>query len=81
MGLELDYLPAADFSDLSERLPGATFAPAQALLARLRQLKTPGEIDVLRKLSRIADRAITESFHAVSAGKTEMDLAAALTRG
>ncbi|RAI41510.1 M24 family metallopeptidase [Rhodoplanes roseus] len=81
IGLELDYLPAADFSDLSERLPGATFAPAQALLARLRQLKTPGEIDVLRKLSRIADRAITESFHAVSAGKTEMDLAAALTRG
>lgn len=81
IGLELDYLPAADYADLAARLPGATFAPAQGLLARLRQLKTPAEIDVLRKLSRIADRAITEAYHAVSAGKTEMDLAAALTRG
>ena len=40
------------------------------MLARLRQLKTPAEIEILRRLSRIADRAITESYHAVAAGKT-----------
>jgi Xaa-Pro dipeptidase len=81
IGMELDYLPAADFADLAALLPRAQFVPAQAMLARLRQLKTPGEIDILRKLSRIADRAITQAYAAVGAGATEMDLAAALTRG
>jgi Xaa-Pro dipeptidase len=81
IGLELDYLPAADSADLARLLPRARIAPAQALLARLRQIKTPAEIDILRALSRIADRAITEAYGAVAAGATEMDLAAALTRG
>ena len=54
---------------------------AQGLLARLRQIKTPEEIDILRRLSRIADKAITDAYHSVSAGASEMDLAAALTRG
>jgi Xaa-Pro dipeptidase len=81
IGLELDYLPAADFANLGGLLPHAQFVPVQALLARLRQIKTPHEIDTLRRLSRIADRAITEAYGAVAAGSTEMDLAAALTRG
>jgi len=62
-------------------LPQAEFIPAQALLARLRQIKTRQEIDILRRLSRIADRAIASAYGAVTAGATEMDLAGALTRG
>jgi Xaa-Pro dipeptidase len=81
IGLELDYLPAADFAELGKLLPQAYLVPAQALLARLRQLKTPQEIEILRKLSRIADRAITEAYGSVATGATEMDIAAALTRG
>ena len=81
IGIELDYLPAADFAQLNRLLPQAHFLAAQALLARLRQIKTADEIDILRKLSRIADRAITKAYGAVTAGSTEMDLAAALTRG
>src|SRR5215472_546435 len=81
IGMELDYLPAADFAELGKQLPRAHFVPAQTLLARLRQFKTPQEIEILRKLSRIADRAIVEAYGAVAAGSTEMDLAAALTSG
>jgi Xaa-Pro dipeptidase len=81
IGLEMDYLPAEDFAALGRLLPQARFAPAQALLARLRQIKTPAEIDILRPLSRIADRAIAGAYAAVTAGSTEMDIAAALTRG
>jgi Xaa-Pro aminopeptidase len=81
IGIELDYLPAGDFAALSEALPQARVAPAQALLARLREIKTPGEIDILRRLSRIADQAIAEAYRAVHVGSSEMDLAAALTRG
>jgi Xaa-Pro dipeptidase len=81
IGLEMDYLPAGDFAELSNLMPHAHFVPTQAILARLRQIKSPGEIEILRKLSRIADRSITEAYHAVTAGANEMDLAAALTRG
>jgi Xaa-Pro dipeptidase len=81
IGLEFDYLPAADLADLGARLPKARFVPIEALLARLRQIKTAEEIDILRRLSRIADRAIASAYDAVTAGSTEMDLAAALTRG
>jgi Xaa-Pro dipeptidase len=81
IGIELDYLPAGDFAELQKLLPEARFTAAQSLLARLRQIKTPAEIDILRRLSRIADKAITDAYHSVRAGASEMDLAAALTRG
>jgi Xaa-Pro aminopeptidase len=81
IGTEMDYLPAEDFAALRELLPQAYFVPAQRLLSRLREIKTPAEIDVLRRLSRIADQSITEAYHAVGAGSSEMDIAAALTRG
>jgi Xaa-Pro dipeptidase len=80
IGLELDYLPAADFAELAALRPSAKFVAAQALLARLRQIKTPDEIDLLRRLSRVADRGIASAYGAVGAGSTEMDIAAALTR-
>jgi Xaa-Pro dipeptidase len=81
IGIELDYLPAADFAVLEKLMPQAKFVAADALLARLRRVKTASEIDLLRKLSRIADGAIAGAFRAVAAGATEMDIAAALTRG
>jgi Xaa-Pro aminopeptidase len=81
IGIETDYLPAGDFTALVELLPQAGFVPAQHLLSRLREIKTPAEIEILRRLSRIADRSITDAYRAVGAGSTEMDIAAALTRG
>lgn len=80
IGLEFDYLPAGDFERLRRGLPKASFVPVEALLARLRQNKTPDELELLRRLSRISDAAIGAAFGAVRAGATEMDMAAALTR-
>jgi Xaa-Pro dipeptidase len=80
IGIELDYLPAGDFARLTKMLPNATFVGCEHLLARLRQIKTAGEIELLRRLSRIADQGITEALGAVRAGDTEMDIAGALTR-
>jgi Xaa-Pro aminopeptidase len=80
IGIETDYLPAGDFQQLEKLAPHARFEPIQALLARMRQIKTTEEIALLRRLSRLADRAITDAFGAVRAGSTEMDIAAALTR-
>ena len=81
IGIEMDYLPAGDLAALNKLLPQARFTAAQAVLARLREIKTPEEIDILRRLSRIADKAITDAYRSVRVGSNEMDLAAALTRG
>ena len=56
IGIEMDYLPAGDFTALVELLPQAGLVPAQRLLSRLREIKTPAEIEILRRLSRIADQ-------------------------
>lgn len=81
IGVELNYLPARDFGRLDALLPEADFAQIDGMLDRLRRNKTPDEIDLLRRLSRISDKAIGDAFATVSPGDTEMDLAAALTRG
>lgn len=81
IGIELDYLSAADFSTLSDYLPAAHFQAGDSLLAKLRQLKTTEEIILLRKLSLISDQAIHGALEHVSVGSTEMDIASALTRG
>lgn len=81
IGIEMDYLPAGDYARLCDALPKARFQAAEALLARLRQIKTPDELALLTRLSRISDKAIGDSYAAVRAGMTEMDIAAALTRG
>jgi Xaa-Pro aminopeptidase len=81
IGIEMDYLPAGDLAALSQLLPQARFTAAQTVLARLGEIKTPEEINILRRLSRIADKAITDAYRSVRAGSNQMDLAAALTRG
>lgn len=80
IGIEMDYLPAGDFARLRKALPEARFEPCEQILARLRQIKTPDEIALLRRLSRIADQAITDALAAVKAGDSEMDIAGHLTR-
>lgn len=80
IGVELDYLPAGDFERLKKFLPGARFVGVEKEIARLRQIKTPEEVELIHRLSRIADQAICDSFAAVKAGDTELDIAAVLTR-
>lgn len=80
VGLELDYLPAGDFGRLQANMPDVKFVGVEADIARLRQIKTLDEVELIRKLSRIADRAICDSLAAVKAGDTELDIAAVLTR-
>ena len=80
IGIEMDYLPAGDFARLQKALPHTRFERCEQILARLRQIKTPEEIVLLRRLSRIADQAITDALAAVKAGDTEMDIAGHLTR-
>jgi Xaa-Pro dipeptidase len=80
IGIEMDYLPAGDYARLKQVLPKASFAPDEAILARMRQIKTKDEVELLRRLSRIADQSITDALSAVKTGDSEMDIAAHMTR-
>ena len=80
IGIEMDYLPAGDLVRLQAALPEARFQACEQILARLRQIKIPQEIALLRRLSRIADQAITDALGAVRTGDSEMDIAGHLTR-
>jgi Xaa-Pro dipeptidase len=79
LGLETDFIPARDLERLHALLPEVRWVPAGALFNRLRMIKTPREIEHMRDLSRITDRAIGEAFASVRAGSTEMDMAGAVT--
>lgn len=78
VGIEMDYIPAATYRRLGERLPRVRWQDAAGLLARLRAVKTPAEIQVLTRLGQLAERAHYEAVSRVHAGMTEMDLAAVL---
>jgi Xaa-Pro dipeptidase len=80
IGIEAGYLSIRDHSQLVERLPEVTLVPADELLVRSRQVKTSEELALLSRLSKISDTAILDSFRAVRAGSTEMDIASTLTR-
>jgi Xaa-Pro aminopeptidase len=80
IGIEMDYLPAGDCARLAAALPSAHLKPCESILAGLRQIKTPDEITLLRRLSRIADQAITDALSAVKAGDTELDIAGHMTQ-
>jgi Xaa-Pro aminopeptidase len=80
VGIEFGYLPVRDHAELVRLLPDTRLVAADDLLARCRQVKTPGELDLLGRLSRISDEAIKTACDCVTAGSSEMDLAAALTR-
>ena len=80
IGTEMNYIFANDYIALCHALPGTRFVAADAYLDRLRQIKTPDEIELMRRLSRIADESICKALNEVSAGCTEMDIAAGLTR-
>lgn len=80
IGIETDYLPAGDFQRLRLAAPDTRFGPCQHILSRLRQIKSPEEIALLRRLSRISDQAITDAMLTVKEGDSEMDIAHQLTR-
>ncbi len=79
LGVETDYLPARDMERLARFLPAVGWVPAQDLFDEMRMVKSPREIEHLRQLSRITDRAIEHGLASVQAGDTEFDLAKAVT--
>jgi Xaa-Pro aminopeptidase len=79
IGIEHKYISAGDYLELSGLCPAIKFDPCDELLRDARQIKTPFEIDLMRRLARISDTAILHAMRSVREGSSELDFASALT--
>jgi Xaa-Pro aminopeptidase len=59
---------------LKSLLPDATFVRSFSLFERVRSIKTPGEIDILRKAARITEGAIDAALAIAKEGVTEREM-------
>lgn len=81
IGIEMEYTPAGDFKRLQSRVPSARFEQADRILEEATEIKTPHEIEMIKRMGKIAEASEFEAFKSVSPGMTEMDLGKALVGG
>jgi len=82
LALEEDgyFFPIATYKALMERLPGATWKNAGGIVEKVRLIKSPGELDYLRRAAVAANAGMKAVIAAIAEGKTENDLAAEIYR-
>ena len=74
VGIELDYLPVPYYKSLTEKFPEAEFVDISDLFVYARSVKQPDEIEMFRKLCRIADHGFTEVSKIAKMGVSEREL-------
>src|SRR5579863_4516836 len=79
IGLEMDRLclSASEFKRLSHALPQAQFLDASQLVGSVRAVKSPAEIDCIRRAAVISSGAMRVAMELAAEGETDNDLAAA----
>lgn len=81
IGVELDSLSVNDFRRLQEALPQAKLIDASRLVARLRMIKSPAEIEHLRTAVALSEAGIEALHRTIAIGVSRDALAAAWTGG
>jgi len=80
IGMEFGYgqrigMAQEDLQKLLEGLPGVTAVDASDLLWKLRMIKSPREIEIMRKVCQDTCKAFQVGFETARAGMTEQELA------
>lgn len=80
IGVEMDayYFTAACLASLERNLANATFVDATGLANWVRIVKSPAELEYMRRAARIVERVMATAFNAVSPGVRQCDAAAAI---
>ncbi|MFW5872980.1 MAG: aminopeptidase P family N-terminal domain-containing protein, partial [bacterium] len=78
IGLEMDqfYFTHKTYTVLEENLPDVTFKNANLLVAKVRQIKSPQELEYMRRAGKIAEKVMQTGIDAVEVGRKECDAAA-----
>ena len=80
IGAELAFLPADASAVLGQAFPGSEIKDALFLLERLRAIKSPEELKMLRVATDAVIDSMAAVFHNCGAGATKNELAEALRR-
>ena len=80
IGVEMDayYFTAACLASLERNLPNATFVDATGLANWVRIVKSPAELEYMRRAARIVEHVMATAFDAVRPGVRQCDAAAAI---
>ncbi len=78
IGVELPYLPAEAWLALRDALPEVELVDATLLLEELRAVKTPAELELIRRSSTAVVDAMLATFAAVGPGMTTAQITARL---
>ncbi|MBI5016860.1 MAG: aminopeptidase P family protein [Deltaproteobacteria bacterium] len=76
LGLERDVLPAAQLDRLQSLFPGVPFGDASRALLLTRAIKSPAEIEAVRRAGRLVAEAVAEVPRFLREGVTELELSA-----
>lgn len=75
VGIDNWYVfPAREFLDLQREAPGVEFVPTH-LMSQVRRVKSPAEIEILRRAAQASDVAVQAALDAVDVGKNEYEVA------
>lgn len=75
IGFEADALLYSDGRQLLESLPEYTWKPSQSLFAKMRVIKTPEEIELIREAQAITSRCFDHVAQWIRLGVSERDVA------
>jgi Xaa-Pro aminopeptidase len=71
VGFEQGYVSARDWQTVSRILPGVAMVDCSAMMDAVRWIKTPGEIDLLKRGADLLDDAYLEVFPTIRHGEPE----------
>jgi Xaa-Pro dipeptidase len=78
VGLEMDVLPAANYLRLKELFPGVEFIDASPAIRKIRMIKSPYEIEQIRKAADMLLRAWQKMPEWIRPGASELEVLAQL---
>lgn len=74
IGIEYREIGAEHWDQIRAELPGAEFVDCTDLLESVRNIKTPGELQLIRQAAAIQDQAHLDVFGTARPGETEREL-------
>ena len=74
VGIELAYLPANAYDELRRELPNAQLVDVTPILGELRAVKTPEELDILRRNAEASVRSIQAAVTGCQPGVTTNEI-------
>lgn len=77
IGIEAAHLPAGHYLALLETLAPVELVDVTGILVRLRAIKDPSELHILRQAAKIADAGMAAAVRHLAPGRTELEIAAA----